>query len=143
MQNIEEITKKLPNNYLKIFTIVVNKILGIYDNELVDIMLAGSGGKGLIIYNWSDLDIYIIVNKYDISKNNILHKYLQTIKEIHVGETVYSKNHFLEKMVDDKTLVSMYENQLGYNPLLFNNITIPSVSKIELFRMYEYKKYVL
>ena len=125
------------NNLPKSYKIVLDKVISlankIYDKDLVNIMLAGSGGKGYIIEGWSDLDLYIISNKYDSKSNTYFLKELHNQNnDIHVGTTFYTYDDFMNLKVDTKTKVALYEKtkfkKQDYNPFLIKNMKFTPVS---------------
>ena len=110
---------KLPEKYKKKLELILETAQNIFDDNLINIILGGSGGKGNIIENWSDLDIYIIFKEYN--KEQIIN-FLQSIKkdEIHVGITYYTENEFKNGIIDLKTKVMLYEKQnYNLNPTLY------------------------
>lgn len=110
---------KLPEKYKKQLELILEKAQNIFDDNLISIILGGSGGKGNIIENWSDLDIYIIFKEY--TKEQIIN-FLQSVKkdEIHVGTTYYTENEFKNGIIDLKTKVMLYEKQnYNLNPTLY------------------------
>lgn len=110
---------KLPEKYKQQLELILECAKNIFDDNLINIILGGSGGKGNIIENWSDLDIYIIFKEYN--KEQIIN-FLQSVKkeEIHVGTTYYTENEFKNGIIDLKTKVMLYEKQnYNVNPTLY------------------------
>lgn len=109
----------LPDDYKKELVNIYNIALSIFKDNLINITLGGSGGKGTIIDGWSDLDLYIVLNDYDpftikefmniVSNNNI-----------HTGTTFYTINELENNFIDLKTKVMLYERQtFDVNPTLY------------------------
>lgn len=126
--NIEKITN-LPKKYQDILVDIIDVANEIYKDNLLDIFLAGSGGRGHIIENWSDLDLYIITNNFDIEKNIIFYdKTKNNNYDIHIGTTFYTKNMIENLDVDSKTIVAFYEHQnYNLNTFIYNNIKIKHI----------------
>lgn len=133
--NLNEYKIELPNKYYDALIETVKCAYEIYGFNLVDIMLAGSGGKSKIINNWSDLDLYIITNEYNMDLNKMYYKALKIIEQklkIHIGTTFYSKTMFLEGNIDNKTRIALYEHiNFKYNSFLLKNINNLQLSNIK------------
>ena len=106
----------MEENLKKIITIIKLNL----KHNLYSIILGGSRGKNLAIENWSDYDIYIIVNKFEIEDIiNINNELKKDIKE-HVGITVYTVEEVEKCIVDDKTKVMFYEREsMKVNPTIY------------------------
>ena len=120
----------MPEQYKNCINYVIKHAKKIYKENLSCIFLAGSGGKGNILENWSDLDLYFITNKFDMEAN---FKVYSNIKDnafgIHVGTTFYTKDMVKNLNVDSKTLVAFYEyTNLNLNYFIYNSIEINKVS---------------
>lgn len=90
-------------------------------DNLLSITLGGSGGKNKIIEGWSDLDVYIILKKYDCKQiKNLQKKLCQS--NIHIGLTFYNLYEIENDLIDFKTKIMIYEkNNYGVNPTLYGN----------------------
>jgi len=126
--NIEKITN-LPKKYQDVLVDIIDVANEIYKDNLLDIFLAGSGGRAHIIENWSDLNLYIITNNFDIEKNIIFYdKTKNNDYDIHIGTTFYTKNMIENLDVDSKTIVAFYEHQnYNLNTFIYNNIKIKHI----------------
>ena len=93
------------------------------------IILGGSAGKNNVILGWSDLDLYIIVEKYDF---NLIEEMYNNLKhsKLHIGITIYSLEEVIKEKIDSKTKVMLYEkkyylfNPTIYGKNIFENIKI-------------------
>ena len=75
-----------PEEYKVSLVNALDKIRNVFRDNLLSVTLGGSGGKNKIIDGWSDLDIYIILKKYDIKQISLLQEELDDSK-IHIGLT--------------------------------------------------------
>lgn len=90
-------------------------------DNLLSITLGGSGGKNNIIPQWSDLDIYIVIKKYDINQIKNIQKRLEK-SSIHVGLTIYSLYEIKNDLIDFKTKIMLYEkDNYHVNPTLYGD----------------------
>ena len=126
------------------YKIVLNRALKnaiqIFSDNLLNLTLGGSGGKGNIIKNWSDLDIYVLLKKYDILK---VVEFMKSIEEfrIHVGTTFYTINEVKNNFLDVKTFIMCYEKQnYNVNPTLYGQDVFNTINHEELIEM-EYKNF--
>jgi len=126
--NIEKITN-IPNNYQNVLLDTIEISKEIYKDNLIDIFLAGSGGRGHIIENWSDIDLYIITNHFDIEKNLLFYNKIEKNNyDIHIGTTFYTKKMIENLDIDSKTFASFYEYQnYNLNTFIYNNIKIKKI----------------
>ncbi len=124
---IDSILKKykyinFPLEYKITIKATVQLAINQFKDNLSCIILGGSGGKNEIVVGCSDIDIYIILNKYVVNEVVIFTKKLEKFK-IHIGLTVYSKNEFNTGWIDGKTKVMLYEKQnYQVNPTLYGKI---------------------
>lgn len=107
------------------YNIIINDLIKkaklFFKDKLINITLGGSGGKDDIIDNWSDLDMYIVLKLYDYKTIIIFNKELLKY-EVHIGITYYTKNDILQKNIDFKTYVMIYEKyNYNVNPTLYGN----------------------
>ena len=108
-----------PEEYRVSLVNALDKIRGVFKDNLLSVTLGGSGGKNKIIDGWSDLDIYIILKKYDIKQISLLQEELDDSK-IHIGLTFYNLYEIENDLVDFKTKIMVYEkNNYDVNPTLY------------------------
>jgi len=126
--NIKKITN-IPKKYQEVLIDIIDIANEIYKDNLLDIFLAGSGGRGHIIENWSDLDLYVITNYFDLESNLIFYsKTKNNDYGIHIGTTFYTKKMIENLDVDQKTIVAFYEYQkYNLNTFIYNNIKIKHI----------------
>ena len=118
-KEIVETIDKMPIDYKIGLNKTIRNALITFKENLINITLGGSGGKGNIIEGWSDLDLYIILNDYDVEQ---VAKFMNSIKDInvHVGTTYYTRNEIEKGIIDTKTKVMLFEMQkFDVNPILY------------------------
>lgn len=109
---------------------VSREVLG---ENLLSVTLGGSGGKNKIIFGWSDLDIYIILRKYDVEQVRVLQERLSK-SDIHIGLTFYNLYEIENDLVDFKTKIMVYEkNNYNVNPTLYGCDYFRDVSYLEVY----------
>ncbi len=122
-----------PKQYNDTLIDVVEMAVSIYGNNLLSVTLGGSGGKNKIIEGWSDLDIYIILKCYDLDQVRIFEDYISR-KDIHIGTTIYCKDEVLNKLVDFKTKVMIFEKyNYNVNPTLYGDDYFPEIVYSEIY----------
>ncbi len=123
-EKIEEVLKEYhftsyPEEYKNILTKFLDLSKTIFKDNLLSITLGGSGGKNKLIKGWSDLDIYVLLNKYDIEQVSTLQKILQN-NDIHIGLTLYNLDEINNGFIDFKTKIMLYEKyNYQVNPTLY------------------------
>lgn len=119
MVECKEVVDKLPNEYKSELNDIVNKAIVIFGDNLINITLGGSAGKNNVIPNWSDLDLYIILERYDVEQVITFMKIVSKMP-IHVGTTFYTSYEVENNVIDNKTKVMLYEMQnYPVNPILY------------------------
>lgn len=107
--------------YNKVLEYILDNAKSIFGKNLVNITLGGSGSKNNIVDGWSDLDIYIIFNEFDIESIRKFNKIIEDI-DIHVGTTYYTIDDIKSKNIDFKTFIMIYEkNVYRVNPTLYGD----------------------
>lgn len=108
-----------PEHYKKTLIDLIDIAQEELKDNLLSITLGGSGGKNKIIEGWSDLDVYIILEKYDINQISNLEKRLSNNK-IHIGLTFYNLYQIENDLIDFKTKIMIYEKKnYNVNPTLY------------------------
>ena len=128
---IKEIINELPENYLKVLKKDIESAILIFNDNLINITLGGSGGKGNVIEGWSDLDLYIILNKYNPKQ---ITEYMSIVNNnsIHTGTTFYTLAEIDNNVIDLKTKVMLYERKcFNVNPTLYG---------IDVFKEVDYEE---
>jgi hypothetical protein len=122
-----------PEEYKFSLVNALDKIRGVFKDNLLSVTLGGSGGKNKIIDGWSDLDIYIILKRYDIEQISLLQEELDDSK-IHIGLTFYSLYELENDLVDFKTKIMVYEkNNYDVNPTLYGLDYFKDVDYLEVY----------
>ena len=105
-----------PEEYKVSLVDALDRIRDVFGDNLLNVTLGGSGGKNKIIDGWSDLDIYVVLKKYDIEQIRMLQEKLEDSK-IHIGLTFYNLYEIENDLVDFKTKIMVYEkNNYNVNP---------------------------
>lgn len=121
---LKKLNKDYPIKYIELINRVVNSMISIFDDNLITIVLGGSGGKGNIIEGWSDIDLYVILKTYDVYAISDITKYISKEK-IHIGITYYLYGEVVNNIIDGKTKIMLYEKQVyKVNPTLYGSDTI-------------------
>lgn len=125
--------KDYPEEYKKALINALNVSQEVLGENLLSVTLGGSGGKNKIIFGWSDLDIYIILKRYDIEQVRILQERLSK-SDIHIGLTFYNLYEIENDLVDFKTKIMVYEkNNYNVNPTLYGCNYFKDVSYLEVY----------
>lgn len=117
--NAKLIISKLPIAYKNELKNVINNAILIFKDNLINVTLGGSGGKGNIIEDWSDLDVYIVLNKYNTTQ---VSQFMRLVNNsiIHTGTTFYTLAEIENDVIDMKTKVMLFERQsFDVNPTLY------------------------
>ena len=134
---MDDLFKMIPREYKESLLGITNKAKEIFKDNLINVTLGGSGGKGKIIDGWSDLDIYIIIHDYIQEEIVEFMKYNNKLN-IHIGTTFYTLNEVKYNMIDSKTKVMCFEKQqFNVNPTLygvnvFNEISYDEIVKNDI-----------
>lgn len=124
LYTLKKLNSDYPQKYIELINRVVNSMTSIFDDNLITIILGGSGGKGNIIDGWSDIDLYVILRTYDVYEISNITKLISKEK-IHVGVTYYLRDEVINNIIDVKTKIMLYEKQTyKVNPTLYGNDTI-------------------
>lgn len=122
----------LNGNYGRVIDSVLKNGKNIFNDNLVCIVLGGSCGKNDNIIGWSDIDLYIILKEYDITMVREFSLIIDNY-DIHVGTTYYTLFEIENKIIDNKTKVTLYEkNMLHFNPTLYGFCNFPKVDYNEI-----------
>lgn len=123
--------KNIPKNYDEQLKEIVKLAEIIFGDNLLNITLGGSAGKGLVIQNWSDIDLYLVLKEYNIDQVFIFMKKVEKYK-IHTGTTSYTLDEISNNIIDGKTKMMCYEKQeFNLNPTIYGD---------DVFNKVEYEK---
>ncbi|MEK6890240.1 MAG: hypothetical protein AABX35_03570 [Nanoarchaeota archaeon] len=119
----------MPQSYRDIFMNFINKIKKDIANNLVLLILTGSGGRDKIIEGWSDLDVMIVLKDFSPDDAILIYNTAK-IFSIKIGATVYSKSEFEAGLVDSKTVfnLELIRNGIIKPIILDNNLKFPFFS---------------
>jgi hypothetical protein len=117
-----------PSQYRECIIKVIYKSIEIFRENLCNITIGGSAGKNQIIVGWSDLDFYIILEKYNSSQVKEFMTFTSQL-DIHIGTTFYSRKEVINDFIDNKTRVMIYEkNYYNVNPTFYGeNLFLPNI----------------
>ena len=122
-----------PEEYKVSLVDALDRIRDVFGDNLLNVTLGGSGGKNKIIDGWSDLDIYVVLKKYDIEQIRRLQEMLDDSK-IHIGLTFYNLYEIENDLVDFKTKIMVYEkNNYDVNPTLYGLDYFKDVDYLEVY----------
>lgn len=125
--------KNYPEEYRRALVNALDVSREVLGDNLLSVTLGGSGGKNKIILGWSDLDIYIILKKYDIEQVRMLQERLSK-SDIHIGLTFYNLYEIENDLVDFKTKIMVYEKKnYNVNPTLYGCDYFRDVSYLEVY----------
>lgn len=126
------IVKQLPITYQDAIIKAKNIAIKIFGTELIGIVLGGSAGKNDVINGWSDIDLYIILENYNI---NLIRKNSVEMRKIgiHIGITYYTRKEVLYNLIDNKTKIMLYEKQyLNMNPTIYGHDIFGKITYSEI-----------
>ena len=141
MNNKERIEKifqdynfiQFPKEYKQTLILFLDLAQQIFKDNLLSITLGGSGGKNKIIDNSSDLDIYVVLKRYNISQVAKLQNILDDNK-IHIGLTFYNLEEIDNNLIDFKTKIMIYEKYtFKVNPTLYGNDYFKTINYQEVY----------
>lgn len=128
--NIEE----LPKEYFLAINETVKSAKYIFKSNLISIILGGSCGKNNPIIGWSDIDLYIILKKYNPKTIRNFNKVIKK-NNLHIGVTYYSLLEVDNASFDGKTKIMLYEKQnFNVDPTLYGFCYIEKISYKEVVR---------
>lgn len=122
----------LPYNYKIALFNALSFARSTFRDNLCSVTLGGSGGKGNIIEGWSDLDLYLVLRKYN---QNEVSEFVKNISklDIHIGTTFYTISEVNYGLIDFKTKVMCYEKQnYRVNPTVYGKDLFEKVSYDEI-----------
>lgn len=99
-------------------TCIISNILNTTKEEMVDelmaVLIGGSISRKQYISGWSDIDILILVNRYEQGIFEKLIKYIEeNNKNVKVGITIFSNYEINNLLVDAKSLYTLYAYNSG------------------------------
>lgn len=120
-KNLQKNLQKLPEIYRTTIEYVTDCIIENLKDNLMCVILGGSCGKNIPVVGWSDIDIYVILKKYDFDQIVKLNTAIEKTN-IHIGITFYTESEIKNGFIDSRTKVMIYEKQiLKCNPNLYGN----------------------
>ena len=119
----------MKNEYSKTIDLCIQSLKERLGNKLEMIYVIGSSATKDVIINWSDIDLIIVIEKYNIEDIKFIKKIVNSYK-IKIGTTIYSKKEFERKNIDAKTYyyLYLYENGILDIRYLNKNLKIPKIT---------------
>lgn len=119
----------MPQIYKDVFMNFMNKIKKEIDDNLVLLILTGSGGRDKIIEGWSDLDVMIVLKDFSPDDAILIYNAAKSFS-IKIGATIYSESEFEAGLVDSKTVfnLELIRNDILKPIILDNNLKFPLFS---------------
>lgn len=119
--DLTKLNQNYPKRYIDLINRVVNKMAILFNDELLSVIIGGPSGKGDIIDGYTEVDLYVVLNRYDVKNISKLSKYI-LLEDIDVVVTYYLIDEVLNDMLDSKTKVLIYEkDKYKVNPTLYGN----------------------
>ncbi len=112
---------------------IIESYIGLIKKELKDnlemIYIIGSSATNDVVINWSDIDAIIVLKEYNYKDIEIIKKISNSF-EIKIGNTLYSKKEFENKLIDSKTYyyIYLYNNNILDISYLNPELVIPKIS---------------
>ncbi|MDO5557851.1 MAG: hypothetical protein Q4G05_06425 [Clostridia bacterium] len=127
----------IPLEYKIVIKSYINEVIKNLKNRVKLILVIGSSASNEVITNWSDIDIILVCDKYDMEYvriiKNIISKY-----DIKIGNTIYSQEEFEKKQIDPKTyyyLLLAQEEKINIQ-YLNKDLKIPEIGFEECKKQY-------
>lgn len=123
-----KLNKEYPKRYIDVINRVVNKMVYLFEDNLLSIILGGSCGNGDIIEGFSDVELYVVLNRFDVKNISKISKYI-LLEEETVLISYYLKDEVINNMIDSKTKVTLYEkDKYNVNPTLYGKNVFKTVT---------------
>ncbi len=119
----------MKNSFSNIIEIYVEVLKERLKDNLEMIYIIGSSATNDVIVNWSDVDAIIVLKEYKFDDINVI-KNISNSYDIKIGNTLYSKKEFENKIIDSKTFyyLYLYNNNILDICYLSKNLVIPEIS---------------
>lgn len=120
----------IPTDYQQTIEKMYNGLIKMDNQDVKMMLVTGSCNRGCVYNGWSDVDLIIVLDKYN---NQLERNYISNLTKkccIKVGTTAYSRKEFESLTVDYKTTAAIYEiNMKRYRPTIFEkDLRLPVVS---------------
>ena len=126
--SLKALELNIPKQYKDQLSAVSQLAKYIFGDNLINLTLGGSAGKGNVIEGWSDLDVYIVLENYNIEE---VAKYMNLVSklDVHIGTTFYTLDEVRMGAIDSKTKVMLYEKEKYHvNPTIYGEKVYDSIS---------------
>ena len=119
----------MKNKYSNIIESYIDLIKKELKDNLEMIYIIGSSATKDVVINWSDIDAIIVLKEYNYKDIEIIKKISNNF-EIKIGNTLYSKKEFENKLIDSKTYyyLYLYNNNILDISYLNPELVIPEIS---------------
>lgn len=103
---------KLPKKELQQLDKILNYVRCLFGDDLIALLVGGSISRNQYIQNWSDMDILLLVRYYSFEQNQQLSGFLKQF-DIKTGYTIFSEYEVENRLIDAKSLYSIYAYNSG------------------------------
>lgn len=119
----------MKNSYSKIIQSYIEKIKEKLKDNLEMIYIIGSSATKDVVVNWSDVDTIIVLKEYNYYDIETI-KEVSNSYEIKIGNTLYSKKEFENKIIDPKTYyyLYLYNNNILDISYLKKDLAMPEIT---------------
>lgn len=119
----------MKNKYSKTIESYIEKLKEKLKDNLEMIYIIGSSATDDIVVNWSDIDAIIVLREYKYDDIETI-KRISNSYEIKIGNTLYSKEEFENKLIDPKTCyyLYLYNNSILNIDYLKKDLAIPEIT---------------
>lgn len=132
---------KLPKKELQQLDKILNYVRCLFGDDLIALLVGGSISRNQYIQNWSDMDILLLVRYYSFEQNQQLSGFLKQF-DIKTGYTIFSEYEVENRLIDAKSLYSIYAYNSGrITSLLYG--AVPSSLSISFENLKQKNKMVI
>lgn len=143
----------MKNSYSNVINEYVKKMKEELNENLSMLLIIGSSSSDKVMENWSDIDVILVVKKYNFELIEKIKKIVKVFP-IKIGTTIYTETEFFEKKIDPKTYYHIFLLQKGEIELQYkrNGFIIPKITFDEIkqthtpylyWRLHTYKRMFL
>jgi len=128
---------EIVNEYSPLIEEVYKEIRKALKSKIVFFNVIGSASSNEVFANWSDIDLIIVINKYDLNLINTIQDIVSRY-QVKIGTTIYTKKEFENKLIDPKTYYYLYlvQKKIIKNHYCSNKLTLNQISFSELRNNY-------
>lgn len=125
---------QLPNRETEQIGYTLDYVKTVFGSDLIALLIGGSISRKQYIENWSDIDLLLLVKRYNFEKCVELDRFLRQL-DIKTGCTIFSEYEVRNELIDAKSLYSIYSYSSGQiNSLLYGKIPLDFAVSFELIK---------